>query len=119
GLLILPGDPWGGRDDVAVAVSHQKVTVGDLHRSGISADEDVHSVVPLPQRPDLNFTKAGRLAQGMDHPFPDQAVQSLTLLALIPLVPLAFLFRGSGTSSGSGFRNVRRPRQMSAGWSGR
>src|SRR5262249_22679632 len=53
-VLILSRDLRGGCDDVAVAVSHQEITVGDLGGSSVHADPDVHPVVILPQEADLH-----------------------------------------------------------------
>src|SRR5436190_2148223 len=84
GLIQAP-DLRGGLEDVPVPVCHYEVTVGNPGRGGVDADEDVYPVGILPQRPDLHLQQVARLAEGVEHLFPDEGVQRL------PLVPLPVL----------------------------
>jgi hypothetical protein len=56
--------------------------VGNLGASGINADEDVHPVVAVPQRPDLHLEQVPWLAGGVEYLFSDKSFQHLSLVAL-------------------------------------
>src|SRR5262245_5518761 len=91
--LILSRDLRGEGDDVPVAVSHQEIAVGDLDRSGVHADEDIHPVVILPQRSDLYAVQVVWLAQGVYYVLADYGIPPLAVLFLLIRVLLTLLFR--------------------------
>src|SRR5262245_2682544 len=67
---------------MSVAIGHNEVTVENLGTSGVGANEDVHPVVAVPQRPDLHLEQVPWLAEGVEYLFSDKSLQHLPLVAL-------------------------------------
>ena len=72
-----------GGEDVAVAVSYQKIAVGDYGGSSIHADENVHPVVIFPQVSNLHRVQVGWLTQGVYYVFADYGLPLLTGYRLV------------------------------------
>jgi hypothetical protein len=90
---VLSHDLRGGRDDVAPTVRHEEIAVGDAGRRNVHTDEDVHSVVPLPEPPNLQPAQVSWLPEGIQDMFAYRSVQLLSLQFLLFRLLLVLLFR--------------------------
>lgn len=67
--------------------------MGDFSRSSIHADENVHSVVIIPQVSNLHRVQVGWLTQGVHYVLADNDFSLLTRLLLLNLVSSFLLLR--------------------------
>jgi hypothetical protein len=73
----LPGDLWECLDDVSVAIRLDEVTVGDSGRRRIFADENIHTIMILPEAVHEQLVKAAWLPQRAQDMLPDKGAERL------------------------------------------